>query len=56
MAIKWIWYISNKLCVYLSQRKKKIKLTDIWDHKQMTSFSVYYNVDINKLIPDGFPV
>ena len=37
MAIKWICYISNKLCVYLSQRKKKIKLTDIWDHKQMTS-------------------
>ena len=31
----------NELCDYLSQRKnKKIKLTDIWDHKQMTS-SVY---------------
>ena len=28
----------NELCVYLSQRKKKkIKLTDIWDHKQIAS-------------------
>ena len=54
MSVKWLWYISNELYVYLSQRKKKIKLTDIWDHKQMTS-SVY-NVDTNKLIPDEFPV
>ena len=41
MSVKWIWYIFNELCNYLSQRKKKkIKLTDIWVHKQMTS-SIY---------------
>ena len=40
MPVKWILYIFNELCDYLSQRKEKIKLTDIWDHKQMTS-SVY---------------
>ena len=40
----------NQLYVYLSQ-KKKIKLTDIWDHKQ-----IFYTVDTNKLIPDGLPV
>ena len=54
MSVKWIWYNFNEICVYLYQRKEKINLADIWDYKQMTS-SVY-NVDTNKLIPDGFPV
>ena len=40
MSVNWIWYSFNEICVYLNQRKEKIKLTDKWDHKQMTS-SVY---------------
>ena len=37
MSVKWIWYSFNEICVYLNQRKEKVKLADIWDHKQMTS-------------------
>ena len=45
MSLKWILYIFNELYVYLSQKKKKkIKLTDIWDHKQ-----ICYTVDTIKL-------
>ena len=33
MSVKWICYSFNEICVYLNQRKKKIKLADIWDHK-----------------------
>ena len=40
MSVKWIWYSFNEICVYLNQRKGKIKLAGIWDYKQMTS-SVY---------------
>ena len=29
MSVKWIWYSFNVICVYLSQRKEKIKLADI---------------------------
>ena len=57
MSVRWISHISNELCDYLSQRKKKkIKLTDIWDHKQITRNSLCSKVDTNKLIPEGFPV
>ena len=29
MSVKWIWYSFNEICVYLNQRKEKIKLADI---------------------------
>ena len=37
------------------EKEEKIKLTDKWDHKQMTSLFCY-TVDTNKFIPDGFLV
>ena len=56
MSVKWISDNFDELCVDLSQRKKKKnKLTDIWDYNQMTSL-VCYTVDTNKLIPDGLLV
>ena len=49
-------YIFYKLCVNLSRTKKKIKLTNYVGSQTNDKFSVYYNVETNKLIPDWFPV
>ena len=55
MSVKWISDKFNELCVDLSQRKKKTnKLTDKWDHKQMTSL-VCYTVDTKKVYSRWVP-